>query len=482
MSRDSVPAGAAPPANFDLLRLPLLGRFFRWQYASRTLRWITAAVVLLLIVEGFAGSQLSPKNVATVITWLHFRGLLVISLLVFGNAFCLACPFILVRDGARRLHAPTWLWPRALRSKWPAVIVFVLFLFAYELFDLWAKPWATAVVLLSYIAAATLLGVLFKGAAFCSSLCPLGQFNLVASLVSPFEVKIRDRAVCAACPTRDCIRGRGRLPGCEPGLFQPQKVGNLACHWRLDCLRACPYDNVGLFARLPGSELWLDPVRSVVGRFSHRPDLAALVVAFTFGALLNAFGMVSPVYTLELRLATALGTRSEALVLGLIFLSGIAVAPVLLLGVTGGLTRLLTGARDALPALVTRYAYALVPLGLGVWTAHFAFHFLTGLLTIIPVTQNLLVGWGIPLLGTPRWDLGPIIPSDWLFPLELGFLLLGWFGSLLVAFRIAERETPQRAWRAFLPWAGLLTLLLLAGGWLMSQPMEMRGTFLSLGG
>jgi hypothetical protein len=55
---------------------------------------------------------------------------------------------------------------------------------------------------------------------------------------------------------------------------------------------------------------------------------------------------------------------------------------------------------------------------------------------------------------------------------------LGWLGSLLAAYRIAERENPRRPWRAFLPWAGLLLLLLLTGIWLMSQPMEMRGTFL----
>jgi hypothetical protein len=71
--------------------------------------------------------------------------------------------------------------------------------------------------------------------------------------------------------------------------------------------------------------------------------------------------------------------------------------------------------------------------------------------------------------------LGPIFIAGLI---ELGMLGLGWLGSLLVTYRLAAQNEPSRPWRAFLPWAGLLSLLLLAAIWLMSQPMEMRGTFL----
>ena len=147
------------------------------------------------------------------------------------------------------------------------------------------------------------------------------------------------------------------------------------------------------------------------------------------------------------------------------------------LGLTAWLTRWWTGSQDRLLSLITRYAYGLVPVGFGVWLAHFLFHFLTGVLTIVPVTQSLLMDLGWLALDMPRWDLGPIVPIPWLFPLEVGFMALGWFGSLLATYRIAERENPDHPWRAFLPWVGLLILLLLTGIWLMSQPMEMRGTF-----
>jgi hypothetical protein len=62
--------------------------------------------------------------------------------------------------------------------------------------------------------------------------------------------------------------------------------------------------------------------------------------------------------------------------------------------------------------------------------------------------------------------------------LELGFLGLGWLGSLLVVYQLAIADEPQRPWRVLLPWVVLLSLLFAAAIWLMGQPMEMRGTFL----
>ena len=41
-------------------------------------------------------------------------------------------------------------WPRALRSKWLAVALLVAYLCAYEAWDLWDSPLATAVIVLGY--------------------------------------------------------------------------------------------------------------------------------------------------------------------------------------------------------------------------------------------------------------------------------------------------------------------------------------------
>jgi len=434
-----------------------------------------------MILHGLFGPQLAPQNLATTYTWVHFRGALVFVLLLAGNFFCLACPFMLVRNLARKFFRPVRNWPRALRNKWLSLGLFVTMLFVYEWLDLWASPWWTAWLIVAYFAGALLIDAVFKHATFCKFVCPIGQFNFVASTASPLEVAVRDHSVCTACATKDCIRGV-REPaaplvviqrGCELALFQPRKVGNVDCTFCLDCVQACPHDNVGIMSRVPAGELTTDPMRSGLGIFSRRKDLAALVVVFTFGALLNAFGMVSPVYALESWVAKVLGVNREFPVLGFVFGLFLVVEPLLLIGVAAWLTRVWGGSREAIVAVAVRYSYVLAPLGFGIWLAHYGFHFLTGLYTIVPVTLGAL---GMqPNWGTP--GLAPNVVQV----VEFGFVVLGLFGSLLVGYSIAANEKVAHPSRIFVVWA-LVVMIMAAGAiWLMSQPMEMRAVSLGVG-
>ena len=66
------------------------------------------------------------------------------------------------------------------------------------------------------------------------------------------------------------------------------------CTFCLDCVRACPHDNVGVLATIPGSDLWSDRLRSSIGLFSRRPDLAALALVVVIGGFAGAAAMVDP--------------------------------------------------------------------------------------------------------------------------------------------------------------------------------------------
>lgn len=469
----------------DLLKLPLIGSFLKWRHSRRLLQSVTLFLALIMILHGILGPQLAPRNLSTLLSWVHFRGLLILVLLVAGNFFCMACPFMLPRDLARRFSKPVRNWPRWLRNKWLSIGLFVTILFTYEYFDLWGSPLWTAWLIIAYFLAALIVDALFKNASFCKFVCPIGQFNFVSSTMSPFEVKVADPATCVTCETKDCIKGTRHSEnpwqivqrGCELALFQPRKTGNMDCTFCMDCVHACPHDNIAVATTLPGSELWKETRRSGVGHLTSRTDLSVLTLIFTFGALLNAFGMVSPVYAFQSWIADVMGTTAELPVLGMLFFLFLVVEPALLLGAAAYAVSRWTATRENLLPIIVRFSYALIPLGFSIWLAHYSFHFLTGMWTVIPVVQSMLIDLGLPLAGEPLWQLSGIRPGL-VFPLEIGFLSLGLVGSLLVTYRISVRDYIARPREAFIPWALLAIILYFAAIWLLNQPMEMRGTFL----
>jgi cytochrome c oxidase assembly factor CtaG len=458
---------------FDLLRVPFVGRFLRWRHARLAMQVPLLAAAGIVIFDGLHGPQIGPLNLAGVLPWIHWRGLVILGLLAVGNVFCMACPFLVPRTLARRWLPQGRSWPRWLRSKWLGVVLLAVFLWAYEAFALWDSPWWTAWIGVGYFVAVFVIDGFFRGAAFCKYVCPIGQFNFVQSLMSPLEVKARDLAVCASCRTKDCIHGRDGIPGCELHLFLPHKAGNLDCTACLDCVHACPHDNVGLIAAAPGAELWHDRQRSGVGRFCGRPDIAALVVVLVFGAFANAAGMVGPVAEGQEQLGRLMGIHSPLLATTAFYLLALVALPLLAVGGAAALSRrwgrLGAGTLD----VATRYAYTLVPLGFGMWLAHYCFHFLTSYDTAMPAAQRFAADLGLTSLGAPAWGATCCRPvTPWLLPLELLFLDFGLLLSLYTGYRLAPTL------KALAPWALLLVLLFATGVWIVFQPMQMRGTLL----
>ncbi len=463
----------------DVLGVPLFGRLLRSAKVRVGMQWTMALLAAILVYDGLRGPDAAPMNLAGVVPWIHWRGVLVLGLLVAGNFFCMACPFTLSRAVARRLPGAGLRWPSALRTKWPAVALLGLFLWSYEAFALWDSPWLTAWIVVGYFAAALVVDCLFREATFCKYVCPIGQFNFVQSLVSPWEVKVREPAICASCRTRECIRGSTAAPGCQMQLDPPRKSGNLDCTFCLDCVRACPHENIGVLAVGHAHQLWSDRLRSGVGRFSQRADLAALVVVLTFGALANAGGMVAPVVAWIDRLRDAVGGMSMLAATGLYYVAALVVVPLVAVCGAARLSRALGRSEESWPTIATRYAFALVPIGFAMWLAHYTFHFWTSVDTIVPTTQRLVADLGYQGLGAPMWQLACCRPaSDSLLHAEILMLDGGMLMSLYVAFRIAEDRTvsSRNALRAVSPWAGLIVALFLTGVWIVFQPMEMRGT------
>lgn len=467
---------------FDLLRVPIIGNLLHSKIFRRMLQASLLLLAALIMADGWFGPQFGPMNLAGTLPWTHWRGLTVFALLIAGNFFCMACPFTLARDLARRVLPARWNWPSRLRTKWISVGLLALYLWAYEAFSLWNSPWLTAWAIAGYFLAAILVDGFFKNASFCKYICPIGQFHFVQSLNSPLQIKVRDASACASCRTYDCIRGNQDTGarGCELLLFQPRKQGNMNCTFCLDCVHACPKDNVGLIASSPWQDLISDVPRSGVGKYSQRSDLAAIITLLTFGALANAAGMVTPVLQWEDRIKTAWGLSSTVPIVTLFYIFALLIIPSIFIGLAVQCSSYFGKIPTSRKQIFFQFAVSLAPLGFGMWLAHLLFHFFTASHTFIPVFQRLVSDLGWPILGPPNWSI-----RSWAFPgllkMELLLLDLGFLMALFVAWKraaIFAIHGKNSRFRAFLPWGLLLLMLYIVGLWIIFQPMDMRGTMM----
>ena len=368
-----------------------------------------------------------------------------------------------------------------MRSKWLAVGLLALFFWAYEALALWDSPWWTAWIVVTYFAISFVIDGFFHGGSFCKYVCPIGQFQFAASLISPLQIAPRDAGLCARCTTHDCIRGGPQGTGCQTDLFVPQKMNNLDCTFCLDCVRACPQDNVGLLAFLPVNQLTPATTNQ---RLWQRNDLAALLLVFCSAAFVNAAWMVAPVVSLEQSLMQVFDFLNRPLFVGIGILLTLLVLPALGLVAVAALSRAMGSQKESVGTLARRYLPALVPLCFGLWCAHYAFHLFTSAGTIFASGNRMLADWNLATLSEAAAACaccGDV--ASWILPVEILLLDGGLCLSLFVAYRIAQRQTHSEtaALWAWSVWAMVLLGLFAFAVWILMQPMQMRGT-LVLGG
>lgn len=470
------PSAVERRIGIDLLRMPLVGKVLRSVQVRRVLQLGCVIVAIAIALDGFTGPQTAPLNLAGVVPWIHWRGLVVLGLLGLGNVFCLACPFTLPSNVARRWFVPRWEWPARWRSKWLALAGLALFFWAYEAFDLWASPWWTAWIIVGYFALALVIDMAFRGAAFCKYVCPVGQFQFVQSLLSPWEVRVRDPQPCVTCRTRDCLKGNETGPGCELQLFVPRKLGNMDCTFCLDCVRACPVANVGVMATTPGAAI---AAGARPDSAPPRHDLAVLMLFLAFAALANAAGMIGPVLRANDVLAERLRLPLPLVETALVVVT-MVLLPIAAVTAAAALSRAGARSEEPLSRISARYAAAFVPLGAAMWLAHYGFHLVTGITAIIPPLARFFSQWGLPVTFSAAQvrQCCAVEPPGWLVPTEIAALQCGMLISLYLLYRISTSKVGEspRALAALFPWATLVVLMFAGGSWILLQPMEMRGT------
>jgi hypothetical protein len=141
-----------------------------------------------------------------------------------------------------------------------------------------------------------------------------------------------------------------------------------------------------------------------------------------------------------------------------------------------------------LKSLISDFAMTFVPLGFGMWLAHFVFHLFTGSHTPVPVIQSVLQDLRLSPVRKLDWSI-----ASWALPqlldFEILFLDFGLLVSLYAGWKVAQRYgsgstelaevANSRSVLIFAPWSLLYVLFFLVAIWIIFQPMAMRGTMMS---
>ena len=211
----------------------------------------------LLILLGLFGPQDPNRNISLFISWGLWWTSVVLSWFFVGKLWCGICPF----PGLGRLFQGLGISlnlevPQSLKKVFVhlSVILLGIIIWIESVTNMKEWPAGTAYLLLSILLGATLMGVIFKGQAWCRHVCPLGKIIGSAATIAVTEFR-SDQSKCRTCKTRACKLGAGRVPGCPISLGATNVRSNFYCLVCGHCVMLCKRSSPAIYLRNPFVEI-----------------------------------------------------------------------------------------------------------------------------------------------------------------------------------------------------------------------------------
>ncbi len=459
----------------DLLARPLVRSVLIHPATRFVLRAFAVATFVFIIAAGLFGNQLPSKNIAPILTWTIWWGGLVVLILYLGSTWCYICPWQAIAEwsesvrfwGVRKQGLTLGLkWPKALRSVWPAILLFVALTWVELGFAVTYNPRATAYMALAIAGLAFMSAFVFDRASFCRYGCFVGRIIGLYSNFAPIEVRTKDLQACRTCDTKSCYKGNDRGNACPTHQYLPAMEHNTECLTCMECIKSCEKENVSLFARPWGEDL--------VHVYRPRADQASLALVLVALTGFHGFTMTGRWLETIRWLETGLGLgHTIAFSIGMLVL---VVVPIAIYAALVALSWGVGGYRAlGYQAYFVRYAYALLPIALFYHLAHNSEHLLFESQKIIPLASDPF-GFGWNLFGTAMITPAPLLSLPTLWLIQVLLVLVGHIYSLYFARRVAGDifGSAGHVFRSQLPMLAAMVLFSLASLWLLKQPMEMR--------
>ncbi|MBI4234567.1 MAG: FTR1 family protein [Chloroflexi bacterium] len=245
------------------------------------------------------------NNLFNFVMWVLWLPLLSISAVLVGRLWCgNLCPLRLATDTARsladRVAGRSTSASPYLRLGWLLPVTFILVTFFVKWWPVQSVARYGAILFLTILALATVVGFLFRPGTWCRYVCPIGGWLARITRLSPLGLRANP-SLCAACSTKPCLTGTALAGRCPVYLNPSRLESNRNCLKCWKCVVNCPDEKASLRLgwRFPGAEL-LKPyapdlweslfVASLLGMYiatGHRsPTLAALPWPLVFFGLI----------------------------------------------------------------------------------------------------------------------------------------------------------------------------------------------------
>ena len=398
-----------------------------------------------------------------VLTWMLWWLLLPFSFLFLARLWCGVCPLGAAVDVIQKMVSYQRRIPGSLLRKsgvWIAGLSFFGLAWAGMLWHFDDQPRATAIILLSLLFFAILIGLVYERRTWCRYLCPLGIMAALYSMVSFIGLR-PNRQICREeCNLTGCFQDSGRKEGCP--MFEYPAVMDSSRHCNLcgECIKHCPQQSMRLQLRLPVTELW-----------QHRKPSRSETVFIMVLMALVIFEVVRmtplfPDYMKQVLEAGAVTNYNLLLSASLLAVVGITMVSYTF---SSRLSRLAMGEVEERTPI--RYAYAYIPIVLAGYLGAAIQHLAAYGVRATKVAINQLA-ISLPVFDLPAVARGvnySIEPS--LKAIQLLVLALGTFGSLYAVWKIARHGNKPKALVSALPHLILIGVFALSLLLLFLQPM-----------
>ena len=445
------------PGRLNLYQLTWLRPLIESRWPQLILRVATLSGFVFTIAVGLFGSLVGSHNFAIIFVWIAWWTALKLVFIPFGGrSWCSICPIPLPGDwlqqggvlqpGQHRVGM-NLRWPKRFRGSWMQSGAFLLIgLFSAVTLT---SPQVTGWVLLAIFGLAMGMSLVFEKRSFCTYLCPIGGFSGMYAQTSPVEVRIIEKDICIQHDVKSCYQA------CPWGLYPVAFQDSSACGLCMECLRACPSDNLALNLRPFGTDLGRPKLN-----FRLDESFLALVMlgsVVTFAAVfIGPWGWLKSA-AFEVGSLPWIGYASAYLALNLLLLPAIFFTAVW----TG---EKLSAKNFSLKRAISTQAQVLLPLGLMAWIA-FTVSFVLPKLNLVVSVLNDPFGWGWQLLGLNEINRMASI-SGISAILQVGLLLVGFFWSVSVSRKISTQNS-KKPQRLNLPVVAFNLLFTLAMLWLL---------------